>query len=78
MKATVFFVAALLCSPSSVGQAKAEADPYKPVLDRLESLTGLAQPEWRYHADIPHPEARELSDGEWPTVKTAIHPTAAR
>ena len=70
MRLTVFLVTALLCSPSSFADAKTDADPYKPVLDRLESLTILAQPEWRYHADIPHPEDRELKDADWPTVKT--------
>jgi alpha-mannosidase len=70
MRPTVFLVTALLCSPSSFAYAKTDADPYKPVLDRLESLTILAQPEWRYHADIPHPEDRELNDEDWPTVKT--------
>jgi alpha-mannosidase len=71
MRETVFFIAALLCSPGGFAQEKGEAaDPYKPVLDRLESLIMLAQPEWRYHADIPHPEDLELSDADWPTVKT--------
>ena len=46
------------------------AGPYKQVLERLESLTVLAQPEWRYHADLPHPEDSELSDADWQTVKT--------
>ncbi len=70
MKATVLLLAALLCASAGFAQERAEGGPYKQVLDRLESLTVLAQPEWRYHADIPHPEDSELSDADWPTVKT--------
>ena len=65
MKATVLLLAALLCASAGFAQERAEGGPYKQVLDRLESLTVLAQPEWRYHADIPHPEDSELSDADW-------------
>jgi alpha-mannosidase len=72
MKATFLFLslAALLYASAGFAQERAEAGPYKQALDRLESLTILAQPEWRYHTDIPHPEDSELSDADWPTVKT--------
>ena len=72
MKATVLILslAALPYASAGFAQERAEAGPYKQALDRLESLTILAQPEWRYHADIPHPEDSELSDADWPTVKT--------
>jgi len=33
-------------------------NPYKPVLDRLESLTVQPAPDWRYHADAPSAFAR--------------------
>ena len=70
MKATVLLLAALLCASAGIAQGRAEAGLDKQVLDRLESLTVLVQSEWRYHADIPHPEDSELSDADWPTVKT--------
>src|SRR6267154_27739 len=70
MKATLLLLAALLYASAGFAQEKAESGPYKQVLDRLESLTVLAQPEWRYHEDIPHPEDSELNDADWPTVKT--------
>jgi hypothetical protein len=70
MKATVLLLAALLCASAGIAQERTEAGLDKQVLDRLESLTVLVQPEWRYHADIPHPEDSELSDADWPTVKT--------
>jgi alpha-mannosidase len=70
MRTTVLLIASLLCSSAGFAQERAEAGPYKAVLDRLESLTVQAQPEWRYHADVPHPEHVELSDADWPTVKT--------
>jgi alpha-mannosidase len=43
--------------------------PYQPTLDRLESLTTLPLSEWRFHADVPHPEDSSLNDSGWETVK---------
>jgi alpha-mannosidase len=40
-------------------------DPYKATLDRLEALTHQAEPEWRFHADIPHPEDPSVNHGDW-------------
>ena len=65
--ATVF--AALSCGGVRSGQANQPPDPYKPTLDRLESLTTLPLPDWRYHADIPHPEDPALKDSDWQQVK---------
>jgi alpha-mannosidase len=45
------------------------SDPYKPVLDRLESFTVLTVPEWRFHDDLPHPENPLLDDSSWQVVK---------
>ena len=50
-------------------QSNAPADPYKPALDRLESLVTVAVPDWRFHADLPHPEDAGLNDADWQTVK---------
>jgi alpha-mannosidase len=44
-------------------------DPYQPTLDRLESLTTLPLPEWRLHADVPHPEDPSLDDSGRGTVR---------
>ena len=44
-------------------------DPYQATLDRLQSLTALPLPEWRFHADVPHPEDPSLDDSGWETLK---------
>jgi len=69
MKIISAFFVGLLCSLTCFAQAKPKSDPYKPVLDRLASLTVLPLPEWRYHTDIPHPEDAALNDADWQTVK---------
>jgi alpha-mannosidase len=45
------------------------SDPYKPTLDRLESLTTLPLPDWRVHIDVPHPEDPSLDDSGWEAVR---------
>ena len=45
------------------------ADTYKPVLERLESLTVVPVEEWLFHADLPHPEDSLLNDSSWEGVK---------
>jgi alpha-mannosidase len=45
------------------------SDPYKPTLDRLESLSRQAESEWRYHADVPHPEDPSLDDSAWAVLR---------
>src|SRR5882724_12734474 len=56
-----------LAQPPGHGPA---ADRYKAILDRLESLTTITLPDWRFHADVPHPEDPALNDSGWATVKT--------
>ncbi|MGA9354877.1 MAG: alpha-mannosidase [Terriglobales bacterium] len=51
--------------------SNAPVDPYKPTLDRLQSLVTVPLPEWRFHADVPHPEDAGLNDADWPTVKVS-------
>ncbi|HYM00183.1 MAG TPA: hypothetical protein VEZ90_14620, partial [Blastocatellia bacterium] len=63
--ASAFFVV-LFVHAVSFGQGKSN-DPYKPTLDRLEALTQRAEPEWRFNADIPHPEDPSVSDAGWGT-----------
>jgi len=59
----------LFCACLCHAQNKQPDGPYKPDLDRLESLTTLAVPDWRYHPDIARPEAMSLNDGDWPILK---------
>ena len=44
-------------------------DPYKPVLDRLASLTVLPVTDWRFHTDLPHPEDPAVNDESWAPIK---------
>ena len=53
----------------SFAQKSEAPDPYKPILERLESLETVELPEWRYHADMAHPEDPSVSDADWPAVK---------
>ncbi len=43
------------------------ADPHKPIIDRLDSLTHQGETEWRFHTDLPHPEDPGVSDPDWDT-----------
>jgi len=61
---------ALSCSGVRSGQSNQRPDSYKPTLDRLEALTTLPLPDWRYHADIPHPEDPAVDDADWQQVET--------
>ncbi len=45
------------------------SDPYKPTLDRLQSLTVTPVQDWRFHADLPHPEDASLDDATWGVVQ---------
>ena len=45
------------------------SDQYKPALDRLQSLTTLSLPEWRFHGDVAHPEDSKLDDSSWEVMK---------
>ncbi|HUA15130.1 MAG TPA: alpha-mannosidase [Verrucomicrobiae bacterium] len=56
------FIAAL-----GICQTAGSPDSYKSTLDRLQSLTRQYEPEWRFHADVPHPEDPSLSDSGWDT-----------
>jgi alpha-mannosidase len=60
----------------AVSQTSGAPDPYKATLDRLQSLSSEAEAEWRFHADIPHPEDPGLSDADWGslTVKNRSQP----
>jgi len=56
----VTLFASLLSAGNSLAQTKEPPDPYKPILDRLESILTLPLPEWRYHNDVAHAEDPSL------------------
>ena len=60
------FVIPVFAQPT---QANPLADPYKATLDHLQLLTTMPLPEWRSHADVPHPEDASLNDTDWQTIK---------
>jgi alpha-mannosidase len=68
MKRPIPLIFLLLCTLISA-RAQTTPNPYKPVLDRLDSLTTQPVPEWRFHADVPHPEDPALDDSNWQSVK---------
>jgi alpha-mannosidase len=61
-------VAIFVCTAFGFCQTPGAPDPYKPTLDRLQSLTALSEAEWRFHADVPHPEDPGLNDSDWGAV----------
>ncbi|MGC2247783.1 MAG: alpha-mannosidase, partial [Terriglobales bacterium] len=69
--AAFFFLYCSLVLPvfPQTAQSSAPVDPYKPALDRLQSLVTVALPDWRFHGDLPHPEDPGLNDADWPMVK---------
>ncbi|HEX6907986.1 MAG TPA: alpha-mannosidase, partial [Terriglobales bacterium] len=64
-----FFVICYCLSVASAQRASEPANPYQGTLDRLESLTKLPEAQWRFHADVPHPEDPALDDAGWATMK---------
>jgi alpha-mannosidase len=69
---TFSFLILLLTTPASAlegAQSAPSSDPYKPTLDRLQSLTVTPVQDWRFHADLPHPEDSSLDDSTWGVVQ---------
>ena len=58
----------VLCPAFASAQNPGTPDPYKPTLDRLQSLLRVGETEWRSHADVPHPEDPGLNDLDWSSV----------
>src|SRR5271166_1732868 len=58
------FLSLLVCAGISVCQAGGD-DPFKPTLDRIDALTHQSEADWRFHADLPHPEDPAVSDADW-------------
>src|SRR5271167_3699452 len=71
MHRTLRLLAVLLTTACSWAQtAPVPPDPYKPVLDRLQSITVIPLPTWQTHAaDLPHGEDPELSTSDWKQVR---------
>jgi alpha-mannosidase len=65
----VVLLFAISCFAQPAAQNAQPADPYKATLDGLESLTALPLAEWRFHADLPHPESASLDDSTWEVMK---------
>src|ERR1035438_2529786 len=67
MNRTRCFLFFLLVSCFTFAQSPATPpDPYKPVLDRLQSITAIPLPAWQAHAaDLPHGEDPALGISDW-------------
>src|SRR5438270_2619967 len=64
---TLLVFAILMLGVFAVSQNSGTPDRYKATLDRLEALTRQPEADWRFHADVPHPEDPGLNDGDWGT-----------
>jgi alpha-mannosidase len=62
--ASFFFVAEI-----SHAQKNEAPDPYKPIVDKLQSLETMQIPEWPYHEDMAHPEDPNVNEAGWPVLK---------
>ena len=69
MKRTLGLFVLCLAATSAFAQSpSAPPDPYKPVLDRLQSITVIPLPSWQIHAaDLAHGEDPALSVSDWQT-----------
>ena len=66
--AFVFLFSATLGWAQEVARATEPPNPDQLVLDRLQSLTMLAAPNWRFHDDLARPEDLSLDDSSWPVM----------
>jgi alpha-mannosidase len=72
LPSTILVVCAVFLISSFAGAqvtTNNSSDPYRPVIDRLNSITTLAEPEWRVYGDVAHPEDPSLDDSGWETMK---------
>src|SRR6202795_3712961 len=67
--ALLALIAATLVSAQQPSPSDKTIDPYRPTVDRLESLVTLPLSDWRFHTDVPHPEDSSLDDSGWGTIK---------
>ncbi len=67
---SALFACVLVATPASAQSPSPSTDPYKPVLDRLQSITVIPLPSWQTHAaDLPHGEDPALTTFDWQPVK---------
>ena len=74
----IAYVAFLLAANLVSGQSQTAESPHKVALDRLHSIVAMPIEDWRFHADIPHPEDSGVDDSSWPSVKNGEAWTAGR
>ena len=67
--AVLAFVALRSVSAQPASLSQNATDPYKATLDRLQTLTTLPLTDWRFHADVAHPEDPSLDDSTWETMR---------
>ena len=60
----------LLLTGTVLAQNPAPVNPYQSLVDRLNAMVTVPLDSWKFHPDIPHPEAVAVDDNDWPTVKT--------
>src|SRR5215472_15381753 len=74
--APLLWLGIVTISALAIGQDSSRNDPNKVTLDRLQSLLMQGEAEWRFHADVPHPEDPGLNDSDWEkfTVKNVSGP----
>jgi alpha-mannosidase len=67
---SALLVSVLFAAATFAQAPPATPDPYKPVLDRLESITVIPLPTWQAHeADLPHGEDPAINTSDWQPVK---------
>jgi len=60
---------AMLALPSWAQEKSTLPESYKSALNRLQSLVVYPETEWRFHADVAHPEDPSLNDPDWEQMK---------
>jgi alpha-mannosidase len=65
-----FLLCVLFAAVAFAQTTSTPPDPYKPVLDRLQSITVVPLATWQVHAaDLPHGEDPALGTSDWQAVK---------
>ncbi len=64
----LLLMSAIALPTAAFSQTSTIPDPYKETLDRLEALTRQNESQWRFHADVAHPEDPGLNDSDWRTL----------
>ena len=66
----LFACAFLIFAGKTPAREQTATNPYQTLLDRLESCVLAPLEDWKYHADIPHPEEATVDDHDWQILKT--------